>query len=163
MTAGRPIISTKSGIRILIDREDFECLSKFKWHLSGGYAQRTFNIGNYKVRSEKMHRLVLERSGVDIEGKIVDHKNFNKLDNRKFNLRLVSSSQNNAHKEKQRNNKSGFKGVSWDKQARKWKASISIDRKDLNLGRFLTAEEAALKYNEKATKLYGDYCYLNKI
>jgi len=159
----RPKILTKSGVVILVDQEDLDYLSKFKWHLSGGYAQRTFSIGNYKTRSEKMHRLVLKRNGAEIKGKIVDHINFNKLDNRKLNLRLASSSQSNAHKEKQKNNKSGFKGVCWDKRRRSWMASISINKKDLNLGRFLTAEEAALKYNKEASRLYGGYCYLNKV
>ena len=46
------------------------------------------------------------------------------------------------------NNTSGFKGVSYPKKARKFKASITIDKKRIYLGYYSTAVEGAIAYNK---------------
>ena len=60
-------------------------------------------------------------------------------------------------------NKCGYKGVFFNKQAGKYQASICVCKKRNNLGLHTTAEEAALAYNEAAIKYFGSECYLNKI
>jgi hypothetical protein len=47
----------------------------------------------------------------------------------------------------QSNNKSGYRGVTWDKRNNKWRASIGVDGKAINLGRYITALEAAIAYD----------------
>ena len=49
-------------------------------------------------------------------------------------------------------NTTGFPGVTWNKQTRKFRARIGIDYKRIFLGDFDTAEEAAQAYNTAAQK-----------
>jgi hypothetical protein len=79
------------------------------------------------------------------------------------NLRLATSSQNCANSPKSKNNTSGYKGVTWHKQHKKWYAQISKDRKNYFLGLYFKAEEAALAYNKKALELFGEFAYLNDV
>jgi len=156
-------VEINGGLFALVNDEDCEFLSQWKWHLSGGYVQRTFRTDNGRVLSAKMHREVLKRSGMDLSGKIVDHINFNKLDNRRENLRLATSSQSNAHKKPQLNNTSGYKGVSWDKSKGKWKAAYAFRKKDYHIGYFNDVIEAARAYNEIVKVKYNNYAYLNEL
>ena len=72
----------------------------------------------------------------------VDHINRNRLDNRKENLRFVTSTQNNINMGVCKINTSGYKGVNWDKRRQKWRARIKLHRKEIHLGYFETKEEA---------------------
>lgn len=58
---------------------------------------------------------------------------------------------------------SKYKGVIWDKNRNKWMAGIKKNQKKINLGRFDSEENAALAYNEKAFKLFGNLITLNII
>jgi len=93
----------------------------------------------------------------------VDHKNNNKKDNSWSNLRECSRSQNQAHNPKQRNNTSGFKGVSWEKSANKWRTQITFNGKRIHLGLFIDKLEAAKTYNRKSIELFGEFAHLNKV
>ena len=73
----------------------------------------------------------------------LDHKNGNKADNRISNLRLATSSQNLHNKPKTKANKSGIKGVSWDRHRQKWLAQLQVQWKNHNLGLFNSKEAAA--------------------
>ena len=55
--------------------------------------------------------------------KEIDHKNQNPTDNRLSNLR--ETNENNRNKSKQKNNTSGYTGVSWDKNRNKWRVAVS--------------------------------------
>ena len=84
----------------------------------------------------------------------LDHINGDRSDNRLCNLREATYSQNAQNRKLANNNTSGYKGVSF--KSNKWVAGI-------NLGAFNTKEEAALAYNEAATKLFGEYAKLNEV
>ncbi|MDW2635890.1 HNH endonuclease [Citrobacter portucalensis] len=75
----------------------------------------------------------------------IDHIDRNALNNAINNLRVVdrSGNINNRTIPIQRNNKSGFRGVSFFKQTGKWRAATNIDKKKVHVGYFDTAEEAA--------------------
>jgi hypothetical protein len=83
----------------------------------------------------------------------VDHINGNPLDNRKCNLRIVTVQENGMNKASYKNSSSKYIGVSRDKSRNKWIVSISIDGKNIHLGRFNDEEEAA-KMRDVATKMY---------
>ena len=78
---------------------------------------------------------------------VVNHINFNKIDNRVQNLEIVTNRENNNHKHIKSTSK--YTGVSWCKIRKKWKAQIYINGKVNNLGRFNTEIEASKKYEEK--------------
>jgi hypothetical protein len=78
---------------------------------------------------------------------VIDHKNGNKQDNRAVNLRDVSTLDNMHNQHGMHvTNKSGYRGVSWNKATQKWTAFISIRNKTQYLGQFNTPEEAYEAY-----------------
>lgn len=80
------------------------------------------------------------------KGKVTDHINRNKLDNRKQNLRFCSYSVNNNNSNLRSDNTSGVKGVSFKKKSNKWKAEITNNGKYIFLGNFNTKEGAQKAY-----------------
>lgn len=75
------------------------------------------------------------------EGMIIDHKNWNGLDNRKNNLEHVTT-QRNLQNRRVYNSTSGVRNVRWDKTRNKWKAEVWVDDKNIYIGRFEQIEEA---------------------
>lgn len=150
---------TKGKVAI-VDKEDFKYLSQFRWHIStNGYAVRTRNGENGRRHEVFMHREIIDCP----KGKFIDHINRTKLDNRKCNLRVATSSQNGINRGLQPTNTSGYKGVSYHKKANKWQARLSIDGKLRHLGCYETKEEAAKAYNVKAEEVYGEFAFLNEV
>lgn len=159
-------IPLTQGKVALIDDKDFKLISKYKWHyadyLNGrGYA-KTANP-NRKPFMLRMHRLILSAK----PGDIVDHINQNTLDNRRKNLRIVTQSQNMVNMKPRRTNKSGYKGVCKVSHPayhhRPWLATTWKNNKQVHIGYFATAKEAAIAYNKKVLQLHGEFAYLNKI
>jgi len=101
---------------------------------------------NKKIR---LHRLIINAS----EGDIADHISRNKLDNRKINIRLCTSSQNSMNRSKLSTNTSGHTGVGWSKNENMWKANICVEGKRIHLGYF-TNIESAIKVREDAEHKY---------
>lgn len=94
----------------------------------------------------KAHRLAwMYVYGVEPKSGI-DHINGIRADNRLCNLREATQSQNGENKIRHKNNKSGYRGVSWHKASKKWKASIFKAGKTFYLGIFPTAKEAFDEY-----------------
>lgn len=118
----------------LVDDDDYEYLSKYRWFPSKRPNGRIYA----KSRFDFMHRAVMRKELVDsdIPNPYVDHINHNCLDNRKSNLRIVSNSRN------QRNRQVEPKGVTFHKGTKKWLARISVDGVRHHLGYFNTREEA---------------------
>jgi hypothetical protein len=91
----------------------------------------------FKGKKHFAHRFawMLHNKELILDEKLqVDHINHDSLDNRACNLRLVTPSENQQNKRKYRNSKSKYKGVSWDENAGKWRARISINGKELYAG-----------------------------
>src|SRR5271157_1434079 len=103
-----------------------------------------------------MHRFVLDVYSP------VDHRDGNGLNNQRRNLRKATKSQNGQNRDKQANNTSGFKGVSWHSASNRWVAQITIDKKRTHLGLFVDKEKAACAYNKAAKLHYGSFAKLNK-
>ena len=157
-------IKLTQGKTALVNKDDFKRLSQYKWHYnSRGYATRQEYLGKvngkYKQKTICMHR---EVNNTPV-GKDTDHINGNKLDNRRENLRTCSRSQNVMNG--LRTGK--YTGVSFfHNKARNWKrysARITVGQKTTFIGYYRTAEEAALAYNDVATKYHGEFARLNKV
>lgn len=76
----------------------------------------------------------------------VDHINRDRSDNRWENLRAVTRSENNHNLGMSRRNKSGHKGVHWDKARGKWLVNIRADGKTHHIGRYDDLETATDAY-----------------
>jgi hypothetical protein len=92
----------------------------------------------------------------------LDHRNLRTGDNALCNLRAATASENGQNRALQRNNKSGFKGVSFDKQTGRWRASIKAHGIVTRLGRFDTPEKAGAAYAAAASQLYGEFARVEK-
>lgn len=140
-----------------VDAKDFERVSKYKWHVNKGYAERSF-YKNGKAVHEKLHRFIFEEVR---EGYVIDHINGNKLDNRRSNLRECTPTENKKNQQLSTVNKSGYKGVCYSKYHGKWNAYITNDKKRKHIGYYSSAEEAAKAYDYFAARLHGDFAQLN--
>lgn len=87
----------------------------------------------------------------------IDHVNGIKTDNRLDNLRQATRSENMRNMRLRKNNSSGFKGVHWHRQSKKWRASIWVDGTSQGLGLFDTPEDAHAAYCEAARIHFGDF------
>ena len=125
----------------VVDSSDFEWLSGFKWHGgTDGYAYASFyQRDRQKTFQKSMQSLIMGRS---LNGKEIDHVNNNKLDNRRINLRFVTSSQNKWNIKMFRHNSSGFLGVSFYRRIKKWRAYIGLNGKQIHLGLYDNKKEA---------------------
>ena len=101
-----------------------------------------------------MHRFILEQDGPIQSQLQVDHINGIKYDNRHVNLRIVTQSINARNRMKRKVMSSQYKGVSWNKLQKKWRAQINPG-KVIYLGSFNKEEDAAIAYNEAALTHHG--------
>jgi hypothetical protein len=149
---GTSEIPLSQGKTAMVDLEDYEHLSQFRWRYRDGYAVTKENT--------TMHRMIMNPP----EGMFVDHINGKRWDNRKENLRICTHKQNNRNrKPHKRKCSSIYKGVTWSKAHGKWVARIIVDHKQVFLGYFADEREAAIAYNTAALKYYGEFARFNEI
>jgi len=151
-------IKLTQGKYAKVDAEDFEKLNKHKW-----YAKRRMNRFYAHRRNEAginvaMHREIMKPA----RSLCVDHKDGNGLDNRKDNLRIATTAENNYNKRKSLNALSSeYKGVSIDKRTNKWRAIIYYKYRKIGLGSYENEIDAAKAYDEAAKELFGKFAKLN--
>jgi hypothetical protein len=142
----------------LIDGADFHLVASRKWYALNNKVGLWYALTKHKVAAG---RTVLGIHQVILGQKQIDHFNHDGLDNRRKNLRPATHSQNSANRGRPQNNRSGFKGVSWDKRGRRWAAYITVNYKHLSLGRFSNAKEAALAYDIASRQHFGEFSRTN--
>ena len=157
------LIPLSQGQSAKVDAADYEYLSQWKWHATWDPYTKSF----YAVRKTSrargkvgilMHRLLMELERGD--RREVDHRNTDTLDNRRLNLRIATHSQNGANRGANENNTSGYKGVSWHKVGRKWRAQIRVNGRQIYLGMFDSPEQASLAYRNAANFHHQEFARL---
>lgn len=157
----------------IVDDEDYQKINQYKWWtFKSKYNNNFYASAKIDGKDVLMHRYILGLEDPKIQ---IDHKNRNALDNTRENLRIVSNQENSFNRGKNKNNKSGYKGVWFARygynyykgkktryeNTKPWIAGIKHNGKNKTIGYFATAEEAAKAYDIKAKELFGDFCYLN--
>jgi hypothetical protein len=117
-----------------------------------GYIRICIDGGRYWA-----HRVIWLMTTGDWPKGRIDHDDLNRSNNKWTNLRVSTASTNGANRIRSKNNTSGFKGVSYDKNRKKYIASIGKDSKAIHLGRFDDPREAAAVYEKAAKELFGDF------
>ncbi len=167
---------------VKVDDEDYDELIKYHWYLreqkNANYAITTINLGNGKQKSISIHRFIMKVTDPKI---LIDHINGDGLDDQKSNLRTCTPSQNQSRRMVIKG-VSKFKGVTLHNVKRKHKmidgsekiyqykvyfVTITLNGVKKHLGSFPFTPEgeisAALKYNEGAKQLFGEFAFLNII
>jgi hypothetical protein len=143
-------IRVSNGQFAKVDDQDYDFVSQWKWSYSNGYAMR--GISKWKNGKEifhkgfKMHREILS-APIGME---VDHINGDKLDNRRSNLRIVTSRINSWNRQKlNKNNKTGYRGITFRKQRGHY--VIRVGQKHFGHSKTI---EGAIKVYDEVTKHY---------
>ncbi len=124
----------------LVDAED-AALADLSWSLNGkGYVVRSARDSEGVQRTFSLSRVILGLAHGDTRE--VDHENRNPLDNRRANLRILTHA-DQLENVPGRGGSSVYRGVTWNKQRRKWAARASIGGQRHHLGYFDDEQEAA--------------------
>jgi len=142
----------------IVDDEDFERISKYKWHISNNTS-----VGRILPRAEVGRKTVRRTLAQEVMNTslMYDHKDRNFLNNAKNNLRICNNSTNAVNKSKLKNCSSKYKGVRWHSRAKKWYAQIKKNQCNIHLGSFDDETLAGKAYDTKAKELYGEFAVLN--
>jgi len=150
----------------LVSIVDMPLLSQYTWTAMDNKADGSIRVvTNTPVVVHKqwtlMSRLLMGviDAGPDI---LVDHINMDSLDNRRENLRVCNKSQNMANG-LSRGGSSKYKGVYWDKNRNKWLSAITVNYRQIHLGRFDLELDAVKAYNKGALKYFGEFARLNAV
>lgn len=151
--------SSKYGDKeVLIDDEDWERIKKYRWfiwkHHNKFYVMSTiYNKITKETKNFSLHRLIMNFP----KNMQINHIDGNGLNNQKNNLRVCTQAENLRNSKKSKNNTSGYKGVSYNKYAKKYDARIMIDHKQIFLGNFKTLELAYVAYCKASKKYHGKF------
>jgi hypothetical protein len=155
-------IPLTQGKVTLVDDEDYERLSQYKWFAQKAqytfYAIRRKRV-NGKWTHVRMHRIILGL--IHGDGKDIDHRNRNGLDNQKNNLRLASPSLNGLNRKIHSNNTSGYRGVSYKSRDNIWVATIKFNKMMIYCGCFHDPITAAKAYDHASIEHWKENAILN--
>lgn len=141
------------GLETLVDEVDYYRFKDFSWCLRGEYI-----VLNEKRGIKRLHRLIM---GAEV-GEVIDHKNGNKLDNRRNNLRKCTHQQNLWNSVISKSKKSSkYRGVFFRKDRNRFITRVILNNKIYRLGSFKNEIDAAIVYDSFAIKNYGEFAKLN--
>jgi hypothetical protein len=153
---GVAYVTLTQGYEAIIGAADVPLVESWNWFAMVQshtvYAIRKEYNGT-KQRTICLHRVVMGEP----EGLQVDHEDGDGLNNQRYNLRVASSFQNSHNRRVSSNNKSGFKGVCWNKGSGKWLAQIGFNSGKKYLGLFTSPEEAHAAYCQASKKYHGEF------
>ena len=155
-------IELTQGQVALVDDFDFEALSVFNWYAhhrhKTWYAVR-HDCSNHS-KTIRMHRQIMHPP----DHLVIDHINHDGLDNRRANLRIVTSRQNLLNcKRRPRGQSSRYRGVRLHESGL-WQARITLEpNRQTFLGYFQDEKDAAAAYNRAAIEYRGEFAQLNDL
>jgi hypothetical protein len=143
-----------------IDIEDLAEVIDKKWKYEKiGYAGHSYRKSSLQTDVLLLHRHILRLSRGD--GMVVRHKNGNRLDNRRSNLRVLESQTAARSREKRGKYGVPYRGVSH--AGKGWQANIRVEGQPLYLGYFTNQEDAATAYNFAVEVHHGPAGAYNRV
>ena len=154
-------LKLSQGQLATVDDVEFECVSKFKW--SASRRENTYYAYHNEHTSRGLKRVYLHRFilGITDPKILVDHRDRNGLNCQRSNLRICTSSQNQANSKVSKNKIGEYKGVYWDGRRKKWEVKIMYKRRSRFLGYFDDPVQGAKMYDLMARKLFGEFAKTN--
>ena len=142
-----------NGESFIFDPCDLELVKQHRWRIDAyGYP-----VSRIKRKNYRLSRLILQPTS----GEIIDHINGDTRDNRRENLRVAMSVDNQRNMRIPKHNTTGYKGVCFVKERKKYKAQISLHDRSKHIGYFNDPEEAARAYDEAARFYFGEFACVN--
>lgn len=151
----------ENGSEFYFDLEDYDLIKDYRWSNEHGYII-CYKVHNGKKYRVYMHRLIM---GLDNEDeRVVDHINLKRNDNRKENLRICTSSQNQCNRDRQhetRASKSGYTGIEiiHTKKGDRYRVRIAINGEEHYLGYFYNLQDAIVARKNGEEKYHGEFAY----
>lgn len=142
---------SKGHVTVVDDDTSLSILNRK--YCAGVRSMKPYALTNINGKTVYLHRLITNAP----KGTVVDHINGDTLDNRKENLRVCSTKENIRNQTLHKDKWQKYRGVDYVKSRSKYRARICLDRKEIHLGLFETAEEAAEVYKTYAKKLFGKF------
>lgn len=147
------IMYTSKGEPFYIDLEDFDKVKDICWYVNAqGYI-----AGLYNNKIVLIHRFILNAP----DDLLVDHRNHDTTNNRRYNLRLATKAQNNINVKLRTDSSSGVTGVNWNKESNQWVVRISVNNKRIYLGRYNNFDDAVEARKQAEEKYFGEWSYDN--
>ena len=144
-------LELSDGTFALVDDKDYHLVSKYKWWYDKGVGVQGWVEGKQVL----LHRFLFNETKTTNK---IDHRDRNKRNNLRTNLRYATWSQNNCNRGSW--NPNGYKGIS-KRDNGKWVSKIKIRGRSIHVGYFNSALEAAIAYNKAAKKYHGEFACLN--
>lgn len=142
-----------------IDLEDVDFVKTHKCY--------THNITKYAIFKKDGKNIALHKyltNTINNDNVVVDHINRDRYDNRKSNLRITSSLENNLNTGIPSHNTSGIKGVSYRKKDGTYEAYVNKYDKKIGLGSYNTIDKASIARKIGELVIYGDkLLYINRL
>ena len=135
-----------------IDADDFEKIKNYCWyeHVNNTNGYHVLETQDPETKKHiKMHWIVADKN--------YDHADRNPLNNRKYNLRPATYSENSRNCKLRKNNTSGITGVSWDNSRQSWEVQISVNKKPIHIGRFKDKEVAIIARLNAEKEYFGEF------
>lgn len=152
------LLHVAGGQFVKVDDDVFEWAQLRSWSFTkDGYAKAWFPERQKHVY---LHQEIMADNRFT-KRTWIDHKNGDKTDYTRENLRHCTNSQNQMNAKKQAGTSSIYKGVSWNKKRQAWKALIRKDGVDYFIGYFDNERHAALAYDVNALLLFGEFARPN--
>lgn len=137
--------SSNTNEKILFDLDKADKILKHRWLVG----ERGYPVAHIDDKLITMH--------VFLGYKGYDHIDRNRLNNQSCNLRRATSTENARNRSRQRNNTSGYIGVSWNKSRNKWESYIKTEERHIHLGQFTNKEDAIRIRLEAEKQYFGEF------
>lgn len=147
------------GYVALVDDEDYERVSRLKWHVKQQGNNDTVYAAHTDPKTYKtirLHRFVLDAQ----DHEVIDHRSGDGLDCTRSNLRRCTSAQNQQNRRKSKNSTASVMGIS--RSGNRWKAEIRANHKRIYLGSFDTQEAAGEAYRKASIEHHGEFSSFNR-
>ncbi len=143
--------TSNTNEKFYIDADDFDKIKNYCWRESKA---RKTDIAK-RICTSIDNQIVYMHQIIGFKG--CDHEDRNELNNRKYNLRPCTNSQNGANRNLQQNNTSGIIGVYWNSDRARWVAQIQCGQIRKTLGYFIQKEDAIKSRLNAEIKYFGEF------
>lgn len=148
---------SNNSIEFYFDLEDYDLIKDYTWRInSAGYIVTSIKNSN-TCEEIRLHRLIYNQKQSISDEIIIDHKNRNKQDCRKENLRIATKSTNAQNSKKRNDNTSGIIGVIYSKRDKTYCASVKINGKRIELKRSKDIEDCIKARLQAEKEYYGEF------